>query len=457
MTLYNTLTRQKETFSPLQPGKARMYCCGPTVYSFAHIGNMRSYLFMDWLRRTLRFRGIEPFTVMNITDVGHLESDADEGEDKLERSAREKVKSPWEIAEEYTRAFFADIDALNILRPELTPKATEHIPQMLEFTQGLVDNGFGYEINDGIYFDVSRFAGYGRLSRQGLDEQLAGARVEVNPEKRHPADFALWKKAAPGHIMRWPSPWGMGYPGWHIECSAMSRHYLGDTFDIHTGGVDHIPIHHENELAQSEALLGHKVVNYWLHGEFLLVDGGKMSKSLGNCYLLADLAAQGFTPMHFRYFCAGAHYRNKLNFTWDGMKAAKTSYNRLLRLVQAHKGGGAATDVSAYIQDFTEAANDDLNIAKGLGVLWNMLRLPEPSEDVYRAALRFDEVLGLRLGETPPPTEESIDAEIERLIAERAAARQAKDYATADLIRAQLSDRGITLEDTKEGVVWKKS
>ena len=259
MKLYNTLSRKKEEFVPIKPGKAGMYSCGPTVYNYAHIGNMRTYVFMDMLRRTLEAYGFKVKSVMNITDVGHLTSDADEGEDKMARAAKEQKKTPWEIAQYYTDVFFKDLQALNIKRPNLTPKATEHIKEMLDFVQGLVDKGYGYETDDGIYFDISQFPDYGKLSGADLEAQLAGARVEVNQQKRHPADFALWKKAPKEHIMQWESPWGMGYPGWHIECSAMSRKYLGDVFDIHTGGVDHIPVHHENEIAQSEALLGHRL------------------------------------------------------------------------------------------------------------------------------------------------------------------------------------------------------
>ncbi|MCL2055792.1 MAG: cysteine--tRNA ligase [Oscillospiraceae bacterium] len=449
MKLYNTLTRTKRELAPINPGRAGMYCCGPTVYSFAHIGNMRSYLFMDWLRRSLRFSGTEPFSVMNITDVGHLVSDADEGEDKLAKSAREKEKSPYEIAEEYTAAFFGDIDSLNILRPELTPKATDHIAEMIEFVEVLMQKGYGYEISDGIYFDISKFPGYGKLSRLNLDDQQAGARVEVNDEKRHPADFALWKKAPPEHLMQWPSPWGMGYPGWHIECSAMARKYLGDVFDIHTGGVDHIPVHHENEIAQSEALLGRPAVNVWMHGEFLLVDGGKMSKSLNNNYLLSDLAAKGFTPMHYRFFCANAHYRSKLNFTWDAMQSAKVSYSRLIGILQSHKNGEDKVDLDGYLASFTEAVEDDLNIPKALSILWGMARLPQKSKDIYDMAMKFDEVLGLKLGEEP--VTQQADGEILALIEERQAARKNKNFARADEIRDLLKSRGIVLEDTPDG------
>jgi len=455
MRLFNTLTRQKEDFTPIVPGYASMYCCGPTVYDFAHIGNMRTYLFMDWLRRSLRFAGITPHTVMNITDVGHLVSDADEGEDKMEEAARVKQRSPYEIAEEYTAAFFTDLDALNIIHPELTPKATDHITEMVEFVQVLVDKGYAYEISDGIYFDISRFGSYGKLSRLNLDEQQAGARVEVNDEKRHPADFALWKNAPPEHIMKWHSPWGMGYPGWHIECSAMSRKYLGDIFDIHTGGVDHIPIHHENEIAQSEALIGNQAVNIWMHGEFLQVDSGKMGKSLKNNYLINDLISKGFSPMHYKYFCANAHYRSKLNFTWEALASAKVSYIRLIELLQSHQRSSETVDTQMYLADFTEAVEDDLNIPKALGVLWNMVRHLKRSKDIYDTAMLFDEVFGLRLNETP--TEDIVESDIMDLINQRQRARECRDYAEADRIREVLKEMNIFLEDTIDGVKWKRS
>lgn len=325
LKLYNTLSRRKEEFKPLHPPVVTMYSCGPTVYNYAHIGNLRTYIFMDILRRVLAADGYTLKGVMNITDVGHLMSDADDGEDKMAKAAAEQKKTPEEIAAFYTDVFMKDIAALNIGRPEIIAKATDNIDEMIAFVQALADKGYAYETSDGIYFDIARFPSYGKLSRLNLDDQIAGARVEVNSEKRHPADFALWKKAPKEHIMQWPSPWGMGYPGWHIECSAMSRKYLGDVLDIHTGGVDHIPVHHENEIAQSEALAGHKTVDYWMHGEFMLVDGGKMSKSLGNTYTLDELAARGYRPLSFRYFCLNAHYRKKLNFTFEGLTAAQTA------------------------------------------------------------------------------------------------------------------------------------
>ncbi|MBO5773693.1 MAG: cysteine--tRNA ligase, partial [Clostridia bacterium] len=286
LRFYNTLSRQKEEFKPINPKFVTMYSCGPTVYNYAHIGNLRTYIFMDLIRRTLKLSGYKIKGVMNITDVGHLMADSDDGEDKMAVAAKKQNKTPWEIAEYYSKIFFEDLQKLNIGKPEINAKATEHIEDMISYVQNLESHGFSYETSDGIYFDIAKFPNYGCLSRANLEDQLAGARVEVNDEKRHPADFALWKKADPLHIMQWESPWGMGYPGWHIECSAMSQKYIGKTFDIHSGGVDHIPIHHENEIAQNEAITGEKSVNYWIHGEFMLVDNGKMSKSLGNTYTI---------------------------------------------------------------------------------------------------------------------------------------------------------------------------
>lgn len=461
MKLYNTLSRGKEEFVPLEGNTAGIYACGPTVYNYAHIGNMRTYLFMDWLRRALRFAGYQVKHVMNITDVGHLVSDGDEGEDKMEKGARALKMTPWQIAEKFTGVFMDDIAALNIEKPEIICKATEHIPEMIEFVQGLCEKGYGYETSDGIYFDIAAFPQYGKLSRLDLEGQIAGARVEVNSEKRGPYDFALWKKAPPEHIMQWPSPWGQGYPGWHIECSAMGRKYLGDRFDIHTGGVDHIPVHHENEIAQSEGLLGHPSVVTWMHGEFMLVDGGKMSKSLQNTYTISDLAERGFSPMHFRYFCAGGHYRNKLNFTWEGMDAAKTSYERLLGLLQAHKEGNDPVDeaaVSALLEEMRGAVLDDLNIPKAVGALWTLCKLPGRSKRVYDVAMEMDAVFGFRLDSEPASqTEgEELAPELLALIEARQQARQAKNFTEADRLRDELKAHGIELKDTKEGVTWKQ-
>ena len=461
LKLYNTLSRRKEEFKPLHPPVVTMYSCGPTVYNYAHIGNLRTYIFMDILRRVLAADGYTLKGVMNITDVGHLMSDADDGEDKMAKAAAEQKKTPEEIAAFYTDVFMKDIAALNIGRPEIIAKATDNIDEMIAFVQALADKGYAYETSDGIYFDIARFPSYGKLSRLNLDDQIAGARVEVNSEKRHPADFALWKKAPKEHIMQWPSPWGMGYPGWHIECSAMSRKYLGDVLDIHTGGVDHIPVHHENEIAQSEALAGHKTVDYWMHGEFMLVDGGKMSKSLGNTYTLDELAARGYRPLSFRYFCLNAHYRKKLNFTFEGLTAAQTAYDRLLALVYACKVSDKTTPVAVLDKcraEFRDAVNDDLNIPLALGVLWTMLK-NEPARDLYETALEFDKVLGLSLDKAEKPAVSPADeapAEIRALADARLSARKNKDWATSDRLRDELTAAGWTVADTKDGYTLKK-
>ena len=461
MIIYNTYDRKKEELKPIDGNRVRIYSCGPTVYNYAHIGNMRTYIFMDELRRVLKWNGYTLLHVMNITDVGHLTDDGDDGEDKMLKGAREQKKTPWEIAEYYTKIFFNDLKSLNIEKPEIVPKATDNIPEMIEFVQGLMENGYAYEISDGIYFDVEKFKGYGKLSGLSLKDQQAGARVESNPEKHHPADFALWKKAPKEHIMQWPSPWGMGYPGWHIECSTMSTKYLGETFDIHTGGVDHIPVHHENEIAQSEGKLGHKSVNYWMHGEFMLVDGGKMSKSLGNTYTLADLQEKGYSPLVFRYFCLNAHYRNKLNFTWDGMRSAKVAYEHLLQLVESQKNGTDKVDqeeLSRLKKEFEDAINDDLNIPKALGLVWSMLRLPVKSRDIYDAVIDCDRILGLDLDKgIQVEKNENLNADIEEMIQKRQEARKNRDFALADKIRDELKEQGIILEDTKEGVQWHRA
>ena len=457
LRIYNTLTRQKEDFTPIHEGKAYMYTCGPTVYNYAHIGNLRTYIFMDLFRRTLKYDGYKLKGVMNITDVGHLLSDGDTGEDKMQKASREQKKSPWEIAAYYTDVFFTDLKKLNIGKPEIIAKATDHIQEMIDYVQKLVEKGYGYEIDDGIYFDIGKFPGYGKLSRLNLEEQQAGARVEVNSQKRHPADFALWKKAEPEHIMQWPSPWGMGYPGWHIECSAMSLKYLGMPFDIHTGGVDHIPVHHENEIAQNEALTGKKSVNYWVHGEFMLVNNGKMSKSLGNTYRISDLEERGYKALDFRYFCLNTHYRKKLNFTFEGLDAAKAAYARLLAQVYKHKTAKASGDTALaekYLEQFRQAIDDDLNVPLALGILWTMMK-ETPAKELYTAALEFDKVLGLDLdkAEVPKEEEQKTEApqEVIALCEERKAAKAAKDWAKADKLRADIAAMGYTVVDTKDG------
>lgn len=456
LRFYNTLSRQKEEFKPLNPKYVTMYSCGPTVYSYAHIGNLRTYIFMDLIRRTLKLCGYKIKGVMNITDVGHLMADSDDGEDKMAVAAKKQNKTPWEIAEYYSKIFFEDLQKLNIGRPEIIAKATEHIDDMIKYVQNLESHGFSYETSDGIYFDIAKFPNYGCLSRANLDDQLAGARVEVNDEKRHPADFALWKKADPLHIMQWQSPWGMGYPGWHIECSAMSQKYLGKTFDIHSGGVDHIPIHHENEIAQNEAITGEKSVNYWIHGEFMLVDNGKMSKSLGNTYTIAQLEEKGYSPLDFRFFCLNTHYRKKLNFTFDGLDAAKVSRERLMQALALHKASSAPTNpdtIAKYKQDFHAAIEDDINIPLALGLLFTAIKEPK-SKDIYELALYFDKALGLSLDKLPAPKEETIDVpeEVIALVEKRKQAKKDRDFALADQIRAEITALGYNVLDTREGV-----
>jgi cysteinyl-tRNA synthetase len=450
--LYNTLSRSKEIFAPLVPGKAGMYVCGPTVYDYAHIGNMRSYIFADLLRRMLEYNGFAVTHVMNITDVGHLVSDADEGEDKLVEGAKREKKTPWEIAEFYTQDFMHSLDELNILTPTIICKATDHIQEMLDFVRELNNRGFAYRIEgDGIYFDVSKLEGYGKLSRQSLDDLRAGARIEINERKRHPADFALWKDAPPEHIMQWPSPWGPGYPGWHIECSTMSMKYLGRKIDIHTGGVDHVPIHHENEIAQSEALTGETWVRYWLHGEFLQVDGGKMSKSLNNFYTVASLRERHFDPIAFRYLCLNAHYRTPLNFTWEGLEAAQTA---LWRLRQAYQKlpADAAEPSPDLLAKFQSAINDDLNVPLALSYAWEAARSGEAGGKALLT--KFDQVLGLRLDAEFAPQQGELPPELAALLEQRKLARANKDWTLSDQLRDELARRGVTVKDTKDGTQW---
>ncbi len=471
LTFFNTLTRTKEEFIPITPGKVRMYTCGPTVYGFAHIGNLRAYVFADVLRKTLEYNGLKVKMVMNVTDVGHLVSDADEGEDKMALAAARERKSPWEIAEFYAAKYFEDIARLNIPRPTVVSKATEHIPDMIAMVKEIVDNGYGYETSDGIYYDISKFPEYGRLSGINLEKQLAGARVEVKEDKRNAADFLLWRKAPKEHIMQWESPWGMGYPGWHIECSAMSRKYLGDQFDIHTGGVDHIPIHHENEIAQSQACTGQVPARFWLHSEFLQVDGGKMSKSLGNIYVLDNLMEKGFEPLAFRYFCLGAHYRTKLNFTWDAIAGAQSGLLSLrgqLRKAmakasqemasekagQAGETGKTEKTADQYREEFQSAMNDDLNTPRALAVVWEASRAGLGSE-LRGPVADFDRILGLDLltGQVKEErvADEALPEEVTRLLAERATARANKDWAKSDELRERIRQLGYAVKDTKNG------
>ena len=460
---YNTLTQEKEEFKPLEDNMVRMYSCGPTVYSYAHIGNFRAYVFMDTLRRTLEYNGYKLKHVMNITDVGHLESDADEGEDKMEKAAKKENKNPYEIAKYYSEVFFRDMQRLNIEKPEIIAKATEHIQEMLEFVEGLVKNGYAYETSKGIYFDISKLDKYPVLSNRKIDEQIAGARVDVDEEKKSPYDFALWIKAPENHIMKWESPWGLSYPGWHIECSAMGRKYLGDQFDIHTGGIDHIPTHHENEIAQSKGLTGKIPARFWMHVEFLQVDGGKMSKSLGNTYTLDQLQEKGIEPLAYKLFCFTAHYRTKLNFTFETALSTQKALNRLREGFVKHQEGLEnipEEKIKEYEDKFLATINDDLNIPSAMGLVWEIIRSPEKSKQYAELLLKFDEVLGLDLVNSKKYLEESqkleLPEEILKLVEERKKARENKDWSLSDQIRDTLKEKGYNVKDSKDGMVIEK-
>ena len=460
LKLYNTLTKQKEEFKPLEGNEVRIYTCGPTVYSFAHIGNFRAYVFMDTLRRVLKENGYTLKHVMNITDVGHLESDADEGEDKMEKAARKENKDPYEIAAYYTDIFFRDMGRLHIERPEIIAKATDHISDMLEFVKTLVKNGYAYETSKAIYFDISKLDKYPVLSNRNLDDQIAGARVDVDPEKRNPYDFAVWIKAPENHIMKWESPWGLSYPGWHLECSAMGRKYLGDEFDIHTGGVDHIPTHHENEIAQSKGCTGHVPAKRWMHVEFLQVDGGKMSKSLGNTYTLDQLQEKGIEPLAYKMFCYTAHYRTKLNFTFESALSTQKALNRLREGYLTHLQNDEKIDeeeIKEYKQRFLDAVNDDLNMPLAMGIVWEVVRNNKKSKQFAELLLEFDRILGLDLENSKKYLEEQekveLPKEILELVEQRKIARENKDWAESDRIRAVLKEKGYIVKDTKEGQI----
>lgn len=456
---YNTLTRKKELFKPIDEREIRMYSCGPTVYKDATIGNMRTNIFQDVLRRVLKYNGYKLKHAMNITDVGHLVSDGDEGEDKMLKTAREENKSPLEIAQYYTKLFFEDLKLLNIETPEIVCKATEHIKEMLEYVEKLVNNGYAYETSTAIYFDISKLDKYPILSNLNLEEQKAGARVDIDPEKRSPYDFALWIKAPENHLMKWDSPWGPSYPGWHIECSAMGQKYLGEQFDIHTGGIDLIPTHHENEIAQSKGACGKIPANYWMHGEYLLIDGGKMSKSLGNVYLVKDFIKRGYDPIVYKLFSYSCHYRNKLNFTWEGIEAASKSLERLKKGYIVHLKGKDEVDedvINAYEERFHQAINDDLNMPAAMGVVWEVVRQDKKSDKFAKLLLKFDTVLGLKIDEENNESKEELPEEIVKLIEERKKARENKEWKKSDELRDIIKEKGYEIKDTKDGMEVKK-
>ena len=448
---YNTLTKQKDLFKPIEEGKVKIYSCGPTVYKDATIGNMRTNLLNDTLRRVFKYNGYELKHVMNITDVGHLVSDGDEGEDKMLKSAREEHKSPLEIAEHYTKLFFRDLERLNIETPEVVCKATDHIKEMLEMVQKIMKNGYAYETSTAIYFDVSKLNKYGILSGINLNDQKAGARVDIDPEKRNPYDFALWIKAPANHLMKWDSPWGPSYPGWHIECSAMSTKYLGEEFDIHTGGIDLVPTHHENEIAQNKGACGKNPAHYWIHGEYLLINGGKMSKSLGNTYLIDDIIARGYSPLAYRLFNYSCHYRGKLNFTWEGIESANTSLIRLREGYQKHLNGNSdiSDEIIADIENrFHQAINDDMNMPLALSVVWEAVKYPEKSPKIAQLLKKFDTVLGIKIDEVQ---ETKIPQEILDFVEERKQARSDKNWSESDRLRDLIAEKGYIVKDMKDG------
>ena len=454
--LHNSLTRRLDTLEPLDPGRVTIYTCGSTVYKYAHIGNLRTYLFGDLLHRTLEHLGYEVRYAKNITDVGHMRDDQLDslsGPDKIELAAETEGKSPMEIADFYTAAWLEDEALLNILPADVMPRATEHIAEMISLTSRLLDKGLAYEVDGTIYYDVSKFAGYGKLSGQKVEETHAGHRVEVESDKRDPADFALWKHAREHRLIKWPSPWGDGFPGWHIECSAMSLKHLGERFDVHTGGIDLKFPHHEDELAQSEGALGHPVVSIWMHGEFLTMGDAKMAKSAGNIIRIADLPDQGYEPLAFRYLALTAHYRSKLEFTTDAMHAAGSG---LARLRRAAAGSDGSADLSAepmarYRARFNDAISDDLATPRALAVAHEVASTADLTDAQRRALLLdFDTVLGLDLG-TAPADEAPLPAAAAGLLERRDAARAERDWATADALRDELAAMGVEVSDTADG------
>lgn len=464
--IYNTMTRQKEPFKPLKEGEVGIYTCGPTVYHYAHIGNMRTFVAEDVQVRALRFLGWKVKRVMNITDVGHLTSDADSGEDKMEVGARREGKTAWDVAKFYTEAVLKDMKDLNCCSPDVTCPATDYIKEMIDLGVTLEKKGYTYNIaGDGVYFDTQKLPDYGKLAGKAHIEGIQeGARVEANSGKRHPADFAVWKFAAPGEKrqMEWDSPWGRGFPGWHMECSAMAMKHLGETIDMHWGGEDHVAVHHTNEIAQSEAATGKTFSNYWLHARFLVTgDDGKMSKSAGDFLTLATVVKKGYDPLAYRYYCLLTHYRKQLEFTWDGVEAAARGLDGLRALAQRVKAEAGTAPHSLdreakYFKDFGEALADDINVPAALAVLWETLKdnsVPAPQRLAFAAAA--EEVTALDLFKSAEAGE--LAPELMALIKEREAARKAKDWKKSDELRKALADKGVLIEDAAGGTKWKLS
>ena len=464
--LTNSLTRKKEKFEPINPLKVGMYTCGPTVYYYPQIGNWRTFTFEDILRRVLEYNGYQVTHIMNVTDVGHLTGDnigdADLGEDRIEIAAKREGKTAWDIADFYIKDFIESREKLNILAPDFFVRATDHIKEQVELVRRLEEKGLTYITKMGVYFDVSKFPDYGKLGGQKMVDKRRVTREELKEdlEKKNPFDFALWKFSTPEEKrhMEWDSPWGRGFPGWHIECSAMSMKYLGESFDIHTGGIDHVAIHHSNEIAQSEGATGKPLAKYWLHGEFLKVDGGRMGKSLSNAYTLHDIEKKGFEPLALRYLYLTAHYKDSLNFTWDSLTSSQTALNKLRGQVLAARTQTTRTSLSQektkkvddFSSRFIEAVNDDLNTPRALAVLWEAMKSNIPSEDKYDLALSFDEVLGLKLSEVQE-IKFDIPEEVGKLISKREKLRKEGKFDEADKLRKEIEAKGFKIDDIPKG------
>ncbi len=479
LTVYNTLSRAKELFQPIEGNGVRMYVCGPTVYGHSHLGHAKSYVSFDVVARYLRFSRYAVLYVQNITDVGHLTDDADEGEDKIVKQSRADRVHPMQLAELYTQSYFEDMDALNNLRPDISPRATGHITEQIAIIEELIRKDLAYEVNGSVYFDVTKFPGYGKLSGRTVDELVAGARVEVNPDKRDPADFALWKRAEPGHIMRWPSPWGNGFPGWHIECSAMSMKYLGESFDIHGGGLENQFPHHDSEIAQSEGATGKLFAKYWLHNNMVTVDGRKMGKSLGNFVTLKD-AFQRWRPEVIRFFILQSHYRSTLDFSAAAVDGAARGHEKLVNTIRnlrdrrrtAGAGEDPGIEIARYRASFIDAMDDDFNTPQAIAVLFDLARETNQRLDSGRdlsvtslTALDtlFTELAGTVLGFTLEADGHHPEAEsdpeghlVDLLLGVRAEVRAQKLWALSDMIRDGLGRLGFVLEDKKEGTRWKR-
>jgi cysteinyl-tRNA synthetase len=467
MKLYNTLSRKIEEFVPLDPPNVTFYACGPTVYDFTHIGHMRTYTNNDVLKRTLEYLGYKVNHVMNITDVGHLSGDDDSGEDKMEKGAKKYGKTVWDVAKFYTEFFFKTTDALNISRPNITCKATEHVEEMIKIINKLDQNGFVYKTKEAVYFDVIKFKNYGKLSGQKLEEKIQAVRAEVNVDvgKKHPADFALWFKRVgrfSDHTMHWSSPWGEGFPGWHIECSTMSMKYLGETIDIHSGGIGHVPVHHENEIAQSEAATGKPFVKYWFHNNFLTVDGQKMSKSLGNFYTIDDIEKNKVDPISLRLLFLQSHYRQPLNFTWQSARASLEAYNRLKEIATGLKGSNSlnkklvklSNKSICFQQQFRNAIENDLQTPQAVAVMWDMIKSDISNEEKYFLLMDFDKVFGLNLIDI---AKEKIDVNIIILAERRLEARRKRDFDASDRLRIKIEKAGFKIEDKGDSYTIKKT